>query len=269
MKRLLESWLMLMFCERRVMRSLWLFLAVALPASGADFATISPSGKTRIEWTYNQDLGWSIVVFRDGKNPVEVPFEIPENRFETLGISNFPERKLRWVSERYCVTTISYGFGILDTEMPKWVCNTDVNWGFANIRKTIAYVVFRPGRGDSKPGNHDNIGVYRFGSSGTSFWHDVYPLAGFIVSPIFESRYCDQVAFIQQLPNKQKQLVIFATEKGKSLATRTLPKRFSNGQRLWWDEDGKEGRAKNRELLQWIESSTRYGPFWEPAADRF
>ena len=234
-------------------------------------AYVSPSGNVKIDWAFNQELGYSVAIFKKSGKARDVPFLEPEHRNETLGLSNIPERKFRWMGDRYCITTISSGFGILDTEQAKWVCNIDVVLGYAQIRNTIAYVAFRPGRGDPKPGDKDTIGVYRFLGQGNDrqLEHKVHPLPGHVISPIFESRYQENVAFILQLPSKQKELVIFGTDTGKPLATRLLPKRFASRKTLWADDIKKVGRQQNRELLEWIDSATKYGPFWEPQADRF
>jgi hypothetical protein len=241
---------------------------MAWPCRAEEFVATSPSGETRIEWTSDRELGWSLALFRKGRTPVEVPFKEPDFRYESLGLSNFYERRFLWMGERYCVTTLSYGFGILDTQKNEWLCNTGVEWGFAHLRHTIAYVRFRPGGGT--PTGPDTLGIYRF--TGTEkdpdLSHHETLLAGRVVSPIFESRYEDQVAFIQRSA-KGLQLVIFDTDAQKVLATRAVPKRFAGKENLWSDEFKKAGRNRNRALLEWMEAATKYGPFWEPQPDGF
>lgn len=247
-------------------------LGVSISGFAADFVTVSPSGNIQIKLRTIpgkpsiEQTSWDVYVQKGKDEPRLVPFEVPEINRSTLGISNLNERRYHWMGERYCVTTISYGLGILDIEQARWVCNTTVNWGFANGRGTVVYVEF--GHPSDTSVKSDSISVYRFDSV-HNLGHKIHPLAGLVISPIFENRSNANVAFIQQLPNKEKQLVIFGTDTGKTLATRTLPKRFASLKTLWVDDIKKQGRQQNRELLEWIESATKYGPFWEPDADGF
>lgn len=247
--------------------SLIFFIRGFLPflATADDFLTISPNTGTKLVLRPSADL---VVVRPDGTS-LSVPLPLDQSRYERLGTVNLPERKFQWANDFLCVATISNGFGILDTREPKWICNTVVKWGFAYGRSHIAYVEFRHPLDTSA--KSDSMGVYRFDrfERKAEVACESYPLKGFVISPIFENRSDPIVAFIQQLPDKEKQLVIFGTDTGKILATRTLPKRFASRKTLWVDDIKKEGRQQNRELLEWIESATKYGPFWEPDADGF
>jgi hypothetical protein len=249
---------------KKVVLSL-LLAALTCGVEAEDFSTASSSGKTRIDWTTVPEIGWGLTLFRHGSPGVQIPDPEYGVREGGLGTSNFPDRKFRWFGERYCVSTLESGFGIIDTLSRKWVCNLSTRWGFSWIRTVIVYV-----SRNEESQTHDELGIYKFDDGKPpQLRHITRQTAGLVISPFFEGRYRPQIAYVELLPNKTAQLVVFdTTSDARPLAVKRLPERFDR-RNPWSTDLSKEARVRNLELLEWICSATKYGPFWEPDGDHF
>lgn len=252
------------------------FFLVAISGFGAEILTTSPSGRTQIEFRVSDGIGpstknYEVYLLRAEIKPQLVSDELPEILRSWLGLSNLPEREFRWIGERYCVTTISYGFGILDTEEAKWVDNIDVTCTYGKSRRMIVYILPCPyGRLAPPPHYVHTIGTYHFDSK-NNLTHKTFPLEGRVVTPLFRSSHGSEIAFIQRSRSGKKELVVFDTWEGKVLAKKPLPKWLSKQEVSWYynDSDKKAVRRLRREWLGWIDSATKYGPFREPEESEF
>lgn|GEM_PF-4153276 len=239
----------------------WILFAFAFlpPLAAADkFAVLSPSGETRLDWVVDEQEGFKISVSEQGAVLGEIPFVGEDCRRDNLGIANFPDRSFLWVSERFCVASTRDGLGIIDTSERKWVCNIAAKWACANLRHTWTLVRFESGDIRQNP---DQLEVYRFDSDGFQMEVAKFDLRGRVVSPLFGHRYLPHVAFFLKRANGTVCLEVIDAETGKPLAEKAAPRHLLSKTEVWKDAAKKEGAARNRALMNWIDSATKYGPF--------